>query len=700
MAGIGQTMDGFEQMGGGHLDFPEQLASLEGAVRRGEMERMPVEFARFVFVLEGRHLQRSGLAGQSHRADSGLQPSGSVSMVMLAALLAASCLQNSHTCLVLDGRGLKEASEAAGLEALSEAFCEIAEAEGRPGLSGWEQLAGELKALLESSSCSGGPSDRRPLVVHGRRLYLHRYWSYENRLAQRLRELASRPAPFMQGLKAEEKRAALRAGMEMVERIFSRGKEGASEQGPDWQRLAAVSALNSGLVVVSGGPGTGKTWTVTAMMAAIQAAASEAAGPLRMALCAPTGKAAARLSNSVRAAVQGFDLPHGLEQCLPRSAVTIHRLLGLGRFPGRFRFHRGNPLPFDLIIVDEASMVDLPMMVHLTEALADRAGLILLGDKDQLASVEAGAVLHDICAGMEAFSYSDSFWQRAGAEERVEAQKTHPLRDTMVQLTRNFRFLPGSGLSELASAVREGRAEEAARLLISDEPAAVRLITPEQEGLEEFIKREAGPWLEEILGQVGPAHAIKGLARLKILCAVKRGPAGVEMVNGLMDRLLSERVSRSGGAAVRAELADFSLRSASRYSRETAQGRPVIITRNDYRLELFNGDTGICWPDEQGRIRVWFESDEGGLRAFSPARLPAFEPAWAITVHRSQGSEYEKVLVVLPPEGSLMPGRELLYTAVTRARRQVVVWGSLKALEECLLRKTRRHSGLSDLLWV
>ena len=569
--------------------------------------------------------------------------------VAFGAYLAAAAIHDSHTCLRLDRapdltENMQELVASCGLDV--------------------ERVVKDI----ENSETVGREGDSLPLLLHDNRLYLHRYWSYEKALSELIiKKAQGGPEDLGAGYREQ--------AVKVVQRLFP----AKAPEAPDWQKLATLRALFTDILIISGGPGTGKTRTVTAIMAAL--IETDPKSDISIVMCAPTGKAAARLTESVASASRSFNLSEGILEKMPKKASTIHRLLGAVPVTGGFRHNRENPLPYKVVIVDEASMVDLSMMAHLVDALAPDTKLILLGDRDQLASVEAGSVLGDICMGERLFSYSKSFVKIAEqADEHVSDEQekgTHPLRDSIITLKHNYRFNGESGIDELALAVREGDYKAVKEILLSKEKGRVNFIPSMEKGLSRLVEHEAGSFINSVYAAKSPAEAIKRMEGVKILCGIKRGGAGVEDINNYV----AARFFRTRGMNM------------------VYRGMPVIINRNDYRLELFNGDTGIIWPGAGGGLKAWFRFGGDDLRAFSISRLPPFEPAWAVTVHRSQGSEFMKAIVMLPYEKGRMPGRELLYTAITRAREEVTVWGGWEDLRACVETPTRRDSGLGGMLW-
>ncbi|MGB2680363.1 MAG: exodeoxyribonuclease V subunit alpha [Candidatus Competibacter sp.] len=528
---------------------------------------------------------------------------------------------------------------------------------------------------LRASSVVGWPGERHPLILDRRgRLYLYRYWSYERQLADDLRLRAEADAEAVD-------EARLRADLD---RLFPRHPD---LKGPDWQKVAAAAAALKRLCVISGGPGTGKTSTVLRILALLAAQAD--GRPLRIALAAPTGKAAARLQESIRAAKPGLGLEPVRAARIPEEASTLHRLLGGRPDSASFRHHGENPLPLEVLVVDEVSMVGLALMAKTLDALPPEARLILLGDKDQLASVEAGSVLGEICAG--AGRFSTAFRARLAAltgEALPEGREASPLADAIVLLRHSFRFGAASGIGALARAVNKGNAMEATRLLNDDHYgdiawrslAGARAL-PEQLALPVTVGFK--PYLKAVASRAEPARIFEQFNRFRVLGALRGGPFGVEALNRLCEAVLHDQ-----------NLID--------QRQAWYPGRPVMIVRNDYNLRLFNGDIGITLPDpnESERVKVFFLGSDGLLRGFAPARLPEHETVYAMTAHKSQGSEFERVLVVTPDEFSPVLSRELVYTALTRAKRQASFYGAPEVFAAAVERRLRRSSGLRDRLWV
>ena len=504
-----------------------------------------------------------------------------------------------------------------------------------------------LRPRLLSSGLVGTPDapGAMPLILDaGDRLYLHRYFDDERRLARRLMVAAAAPSV-----------PSGAAAIAMLNELFA-ANESRLAGAVDQQKRAAKLALARRLVIISGGPGTGKTSTVVNLLAGLLTQYPT----FRIALAAPTGKARARLLEAIRQRAAG--LPDSIRVRLPDNASTIHRLLGL-RPDGSFAHHAGNLLSIDALVVDEASMVDLALARRLLEAVPDHARIILLGDKDQLASVESGAVFAEISA-------------REGA-----------LHDSVVWFTDNFRFAANSGPGRLAADISGARAKSALDWLRRDGEASVKRLNDAGRGLApesiEYLTAGFEPYFDAVKrSPFDRATVSAAFGAFRVLCAMRDGARGVNRINDLLDARAQERL-----ASV-----------IEQYPRESSSqwypGRPVLVMRNDYVLNLMNGDIGIALPDEGGDLKVFFADDVGSFRAIAPSRMPLHDSAYATTVHKAQGSEFDEVMLVLPEKPGPLVTRELLYTAVTRARRRVTLCAGDAVLRAAIELPTRRFSGL------
>ena len=531
------------------------------------------------------------------------------------------------------------------------------------------------------------PGNVRPLRLLGTWLYLDRYWAEEVRVAASLRAMGSGDAPSVD-------LDLLGSG---IARLFG-GEAGGR------QALAAASAVLHRLAVVAGGPGTGKTTTVARIVALLceQAAGGSGGAPPLIALAAPTGKAAARLGEAVHAEALGLDVPEAIRaQLLGLEASTLHRLLGWR--PGsnsRFRHDRNQRLPHDVVIVDETSMVSLSLMARLIEAMRAEARLVLVGDPGQLASIEAGAVLGDIVGpaaagpmlGPEAAARLQRVVGRpvaagpgGGVSGIGDAGRVPGIGDGIVVLERLHRY--GGGIAELAAAIRLGAAEDVLTLL-RDPPQDVMWIDlepgegPDDRALALVRERALDAALEVIdAARSGRAHAaLEALGAFRILCAHRLGPYGVATWTARVQSWLE------------AEVAGFSAQE------RWYVGRPLLVGENDYELRLNNGDTGVVVRRDDDRVVAAFARGEQ-VAEYSPARLGAVETVYAMTIHKSQGSQFDAAAVLLPEPGSRILTRELLYTAATRARRRLILVGTEAAVRSAVLRPIARASGLGWRLW-
>jgi exodeoxyribonuclease V alpha subunit len=516
----------------------------------------------------------------------------------------------------------------------------------------------------------------RPLHLEGPRLYLDRYLGEERQIADDLLALVGRPAPAVDD-------ALLGDG---VRRLF--GDEAVGRQA-----LAAAAAVAARVSVVAGGPGTGKTTTVARILALLheQAAAAGAPPPL-IGLAAPTGKAAARLQEAVHEEAAELPVqPAVRDQLVALDAVTLHRLLGW-RFDSetRFRHDRGNRMAYDVVVVDETSMVSLSLMARLVEAVRRDARLVLLGDPGQLTSVEAGAVLGDV-VGLAA----DTLRMSEGTRSRLSIVVGHDVAaedppegvvsgDGIVVLDRVRRY--GGGIAAVAEAIRRGDGGATIAALEAD-AEDVQWIAEDVAAPADpstlIVVREAAVQAGRVVNEAARAGdaraALEAQGRFRILCAHRRGDYGVSTWNTRIEGWIAAAVE------------DFD--ASTRWH----VGRPVLVTANDHELRLYNGDAGVTVADGD-RVRVAFER-RGGVLMVSPARLEAVETLYAMTIHKAQGSQVGTAAVLLPPPESRILTRELLYTAVTRAQERLVLVGLEATIREAVARPVARASGLRERLW-
>lgn len=707
-------------------------APLTELLKQWEQERLLTPLDRH-FALEMSHL---------HPSDS-QQPL----FILLCALLSQQ-LSSQHSCLVL--------AHIVPLNPMAEqnSHCKIS-------------LSLEaLTETLQSFDAVGQAGSNKPLILDNGRLYLQRYHQFETSVAASLIRLSTSVSEHLTEDTSHQEQTQTAKLRSLLDQLFPANvsdphsltrnvltnSEGTQNAAPiDWQKVATATALGKKLAVITGGPGTGKTTTVTKLLLLLQMESQQ-----EIRLVAPTGKAAARLSESIKASKARLakelsahadvidearnrnnqDFLTALGR-IPEEASTLHRLLGVIPNSPHFRHHQGNPLRLDLLIVDEASMVDLPMMYKLLSALPEHASLILLGDQDQLASVEAGAVLADICAGLKMSvdpnnlaqnniaSNSPALWQMRYSKEQAERlsaltgfeltpyiSDAPKLGDSLCMLMHSHRFKGDAGIGLLASAVN--RADLQGILQVWQQgPAELNwlehsmVVSQTQAKVSEPVNNAGlNLLLEQACQQYGAylsalnslasnsdvgtrpstADIIDSFNQYRILCAMRSGDYGVEGINQYVTQALAN-------AKLIKPLQEFYL------------GRPIIIQSNDYNLGLFNGDIGLILQDEDKpeRLMAHFIKADGSLLKVLPARLPSHETCYAMTVHKSQGSEFSRVALVLPPNPSLaqwqLLTKELVYTAITRAKVHFTCLGTQHVFERASSQATQRASGLADRLW-
>ncbi len=566
-----------------------------------------------------------------------------------AAALASHATANGHACLDLTreaGRNIY-LGDAAGSVTL-------------PDFKSWI-------AALQGLSVVGSPADYCPLILdEAGRLYLYRYWKYEQDLAQALNRRAGAAA-----LAVDEDQL-----QKDLHTLFP-----ASSAKPDWQKVAAAAAVLNQFCVISGGPGTGKTSTVIRILALLRLQPNGL--DLKIALAAPTGKAAARMQEAIHQAKQGLPVDESIRDAIPEEATTLHRLLGARMDSVYFRHHQQNPLPIDVLILDEASMVDIALMTKLIWALPEKARLIMLGDKDQLSSVEAGAVLADICGKEQLFSdaFRDKLIRLLGEDLPSRSGSPPAIADSILLLHQSYRFSDESGIGRLAKAVNQGDGKAALSLLNDKHLPDIHL-----HASHDTIAEEAADSYKSYLTRIKAGADIDSIFAafnsFRVLCAIRGGPNGVTLLNQRIGQALAARNLIDAGSDYYA-------------------GRPIMITCNDHGLRLYNGDIGLLLPDPEcgGRLRACFQGSDHAVRRLAPASLPRHETVYAMTVHKSQGSEFGQVLLVLPEEGSPLLSRELLYTGITRAKSRFELFAVDGILLAAVQQKLSRTTGLQDLLW-
>lgn len=634
-------------------------------------------------------------------------------LVLLAAGLASHQLGHGHICLDLQGL-----LNAPNLSLLIPPEGQVAEHSddlpsqqiGAIHLSDW--LASLARSRLVRSDTSAAVT---PLVLVNQRLYLQRYWQYEHSvaayLAQRIDAALPLPAGFSTRLAEMFEQPVLEAGVRQT----------------NWQKVACAMAAQGQLTLITGGPGTGKTTTVVRLLALLQESALDTGHALRMQLAAPTGKAATRLTESIGQQIASLPVSDRVKQNIPCEVSTLHRLLGSLPNTRHFRHNNSNPLVLDVLVIDEASMIDLEMMYNVLQALPAHARLILLGDKDQLASVEAGSVLGDLCADAQLGYYSPATHQQLEAlcQEKLHADswsvghaKHHPLAQRTVMLRHSHRFGSESGIGQLARAVNQGEQQHAQQLLktagqdvcylsLQQDSTALfdRLLltgsstkhaSSEIVGYGYYLevlqsqRPAAQQTLEQPCWQEWASSVLHAFDQFRLLSALRKGPFGVEGLNQRVANLLCNQqlISDTQG---------------------WYEGRPVLVTQNDYALGLMNGDIGIALmlPNDESAttmqqaqvLRVAFPRNDGqgGVRFVLPSRLTSVETVFAMTVHKSQGSEFTHTALVLPERLNPVLSKELLYTGITRARNKFTLVESQPGIfAASVCRKVERSSGLQQ----
>jgi len=583
-------------------------------------------------------------------ADSCQQPADG--LLAQSAALVSHANQQGDICVDLRQQAGKALFSRAG----------VAPVEGpvAPELNHWIRQLQQLPGV-------GCPGEIAPLILDRQRLYLGRLWQHEQRV---LEAITQRLGPV-----AEIDPAVLGSGLQ---RLFPAPPAVDKDATVDWQKIATAVAVTRRFAVISGGPGTGKTTTLVKVLALLL----EQQPGVQIRLAAPTGKAAARMVESIRQSSTLLEVSTAVRSAIPERASTLHRLLGYNG--DRFRHRHDNPLLLDCLVIDEASMIDLTMMAHLVDTLLPQARLILLGDRDQLASVEAGSVLGDITGHGQAvrFTRQQAEWIAALTDTPVEriphSQQAPAIADSIALLRFSYRFGNDSDIGRLAAAINNGDGETGLRQL-------------QQTGADT-------QWMASAAGQINPAlidwavaqcrnylaadtveQALLRFASSRILCALHEGPFGIQEIN----RRIGQRLRMAG-------LIDGG---------ELFHGKPLMISANNYEVGLYNGDIGLLWRDQNGELQAWFDGDQGVPRKIPLATLPEHTTAWALTVHKSQGSEFDQVLLVLPDSAdSPVVSRELIYTGTTRARQQVIVHASEGAFIDGCRRTVERSSGLAERL--
>ena len=535
-----------------------------------------------------------------------------------------------------------------------------------------DELGGEIDtSILKVLPMVAAPGSRQPFILQHNRLYLERYHRYETRILNRLSAFLNTEQKV-----AQERTAAIQQHADLIRNLFPQETDNAAlppDEQLNWQLSAAVCGALNDFTIITGGPGTGKTATVARLLAVLYTLEPE----LKVALVAPTGKAAIRMAESLKNAKLDT-IPEITAKFDGLEPMTVHRLLRYVPDSPYFRHNATNPLPYSLVIVDEASMLDAALFSKLLDAVAEGARLILLGDKDQLASVEAGSLLGDLCrlpGVVNSFDRSRiDLISQFTAGFQAEAGKLPALAGHVVELKRSRRFSSLAGIGLFSKAVLQNNHPVLEKIIIAGGNEQVVLDSNYTENLfQEFVNG-----FEAYITAPDPYSALKKFNDIRVLCAVRSGEQGVDRVNRRVEDLLRKKGLLNGNG-------------------ETYLNRPVMVTGNYYELGLFNGDVGIMRPDSSGVLKVWFEDSQGGVRDLLPAYIPYLATVFAMTIHKSQGSEYDQVLIVFPKAADeRILTREILYTAVTRARQKAVIQVSPEQLLTMAGTGVHRASGIKE----
>ncbi len=519
------------------------------------------------------------------------------------------------------------------------------------------------------------PGDRQPFVLYNNQLYLQRYFMYETLILNRIMDFVQTEASVQ-----HERSKSLRTHAALISDMFAADLGVPESAGrANWQLAAALSAVLNNFSIITGGPGTGKTTTVAKILAILYAIHPE----LKVALAAPTGKAAARMAESLKSASVPVNVNiaakfKGLEPS------TLHRLLGYISGSSCFKHDHSNPLNYDVVIVDESSMIDAALFAKLLDAVDPNTRLVLLGDKDQLASVEAGSLFGDLCQARDTLNLFSE--ERAAlinsfngdryshiAEPNITPASAHPLFQHVIELKHSHRFNDDQGIGKFSKAVIRGDEDTLKAFTSSQNDGQVLIDT----GYSQKLFEEFADGYAEFIREKDVGQALQKMNKLRVLCAVREGEQGLYSVNRRIEKYLEQK-------------------KLIRLNGEFYENRPVIVTGNNYTIGLFNGDTGIVRPDDNGAMKVWFDDGAGGIKPVLPGYISRAETVFAMTIHKSQGSEFNRVLVILPADGNMaLLTRELLYTAVTRARSTVYLQGTEAVILKASSRFVKRASGIA-----
>ena len=532
-----------------------------------------------------------------------------------------------------------------------------------------------------------------PFVLQGSRLYMQRMWQNEQRIIHFFshNNLTEQAIPFVKNIVDRLFQTPIGNDININNNIHNNNE-------PDWQKIAVAQAITRKISIISGGPGTGKTTTAAKILAGfimLHSHLQENQRTLRIIASAPTGKAAARLNESLGKAIQTLDLSADIKKSIPTEAITLHRLLGAKAGSNDYLHNKTNPLNVDILLIDEASMIDLSMMAKLIEALPNHAKLILLGDKEQLSSVEAGAVFGDLCLmHSQGYSQTHSALISSTTGFIINAQHSSSvIADTICLLQKSYRFNESSGIGLLANAIKAGDAKQAKHYLLAQQSLAQAYndiayypLKNQQDYAQalHFAATQYHHYIDAIHADPqNIAHIWQQFNHFRLLCVLREGQFGVQGLNQAIETILHSQK-----------------RITLKKHDSWYIGRPIMILKNSFSLGIFNGDIGITLPslEDANKLRVYFILADGSIKGYLPSRLPEHETAFAMTIHKSQGSEFNSVLTILPDEFLPLLTRSLLYTAITRAKKQAIIYADLAILEQTITNNYQRESGLIEQL--
>lgn len=604
--------------------------------------------------------------------------------IFLAALVSFNVMQG-HSCVRLDSALAQNPFGLKGKKLTTDFHSLILQKIEQISPLEWQHH------LADHIAFSGDPATVAPLLFQNARLYFYRYWQAEQRVAHY----------FQQAVSSAPNLANDELNKTILARFFT------PQANIDWQQIAVATALAKPFCLISGGPGTGKTRTVAILLAALQLKQlMQQQAPLKIALVAPTGKAAARLKESIATNLGQLDMPQSLKESVPLQASTIHSLIGIRPYSDIPRHHAKNPLHLDLVVVDEASMIDLFVMEKLLNALKPSTRLIMLGDKDQLASVEAGNAMGEL-GELTTLGYSqahsDYLSYATGYAIFSQNQNVPPICDALCHLRHSYRFDEKSGIGQLARLINAQQAVDSWQIFANHQYADLKLYAyPSvtqfaekrqwQQACVNLVVEQAVNYYRDYLElvkqrmksptQISVERIFNAFQKVRFLSALRVSELGVERLNQTIAEALQA-----------ARLVQFN------HSRESYFGKPILITENAPQQQIFSGDIGIILPDEQGKARLYFDTEiDAKPLSISPSRVPSYEPAYVMTVHKSQGSEFEHTFLIMPLDFSPVLSKELLYTAVTRAKQRFSLFSDAKIWKKAVQMDIQRQSGLNAQL--